>query len=410
MLILPHLKNKSKKLYPKNMAKVIVGMSGGVDSSVSASLLKKQGYDVEGVSFVLYEARLKHLYAGCCSLESINDARKTSENIGIKHRVVDLRNEFMEKVIEPFIDAYSKGLTPNPCILCNKHIKFPYLLQIANDLDADFFATGHYAQVVRTEGQKDRYNLQSVLLKKGIDTKKDQSYVLYALKKEEINRLKLPLGEKKKDEVREIAKKLNLSSANRPESQEICFIEDRNYSRFLAGFLDGLTGNKEGKIFDIKTGDVLGTHKGIYLYTIGQRKRLGIAAKAPMYVVKIDPALNAVYVGPKEAAMIKEFWINELNWLVNLKTLKQSEHNSDKLTCASSEFRDYQTSGLFGFRVSVKIRSTMKDEPATITLMSEDIAKIIFNESQWAPAPGQSAVFYDGDTVVGGGIIQNSQF
>ncbi len=380
------------------MAKVIVGMSGGVDSSVTASLLKKQGHDVEGVSFVLYEARLKHLFTGCCSIEALNDARKTSENIGIQHSVVDLRNEFMEKVIEPFIEAYAKGLTPNPCILCNRHIKFPYLSQIADNRRADFFATGHYARVVSQQEQKNGCNLRSFLLKKGIDTKKDQSYVLYILNQEELKRLKLPLGEMKKEEVREIARTLNLSSASRPESQEICFIEDGNYSNFLAGFLDGFAGSKEGKIYDIKTGDVLGTHKGIYLYTIGQRKRLGISTGAPTYVAKIDPFLNAIYVGPKESVMIKEFWINDINWLADIKTLKRSQNSMEKLSGASS--------GTLTFRSSVKIRSTMNDEPATINLLSEKSARIEFDEPQWAPAPGQSAVFYDRDTVIGGGIIQ----
>lgn len=349
--------------------KVVVGMSGGVDSSVTAYLLKRQGYEVEGVSFILYEARLKNLFTGCCSIEAIKDAERTAKYLGVKHSSVDLRNEFIEKVINPFVGAYSKGITPNPCILCNRYIKFPYLLKIADEIGAEFIATGHYAQIVRS------------LLKKGIDTKKDQSYVLYVLRREDLNRLKLPLGEKTKDEVREIAKMLDLPAAKRPESQEICFIEDRNYFRFL----EGLTDIKEGPIIDIKTGDILGRHRGIHLFTIGQRKRLGIAAGKPLYVARIDISENAVYVGPKESAMVQKFMVEDINWMM-------------------SEFR-IQNSEFRSFRASVKVRSTMRDEPATVVILNEDKVSVIYDEPQWAPAPGQSAVFYEGDTVIGGGVI-----
>ncbi|HAK89802.1 MAG: tRNA 2-thiouridine(34) synthase MnmA [Nitrospirae bacterium GWB2_47_37] len=354
------------------MQKVIVGMSGGVDSSVTAYLLKEQGYEVEGVSFILYEARMKNTFTGCCSIEAIKDALLTAEHMGVKHTAVDLRNEFMEKVIEPFIEAYSKGMTPNPCILCNRHIKFPYLLKIADEKGADFIATGHYARVLKDPSPITHYGSR---LLKGIDPKKDQSYVLYVLKKEELKRLLLPLGDKKKDEVREIARTLNLPAAKRPESQEICFIEDRKYFRFL----ENLAGSEEGPIIDVQTGKNLGTHKGIYLYTVGQRKRLGIATGKPLFVTKIDTEKNAVYVGPKEAAMIREFDVFDINRLMGL----------------SPEFR-----------CTVKVRSMMPDEPATVTVLPDNKAKIVYDEPQWAPAPGQSAVFYDGDAVMGGGIIE----
>ncbi len=371
------------------MQKVIVGMSGGVDSSVTAYLLKEQGYEVEGVSFILYEARMKNTFTGCCSIEAINDARRTAEHMGVKHTAVDLRDEFMGKVIEPFIEAYSKGMTPNPCILCNRHIKFPHLLKIADEKSADFIATGHYARVVSESGGNltdspiRRFTDSSVLMK-GIDPKKDQSYVLYVLRKEELNRLLLPLGDKRKDEVREIARALNLPAAKRPESQEICFIEDRNYFRFL----ENLTGSKEGPIIDVETGETLGTHKGIYLYTVGQRKRLGIATGKPLFVAKIDPSKNAIYVGPREAAMVKEFDVFDINWLVSV---------------TDSPIHRFTNSC---FRVTVKVRSMMNDEPASIRVLDDNKAKIVYDEPQWAPAPGQSAVFYDGDAVMGGGIIQ----
>lgn len=351
------------------MKKVIVGMSGGVDSSVTAAILKEQGYEVEGVSFMLYETRLKNTFSGCCSLESVKDAAKTAEMAGVRHNSVDLRDEFMSKVIEPFVGSYSKGITPNPCILCNKYIKFPYLLKIADERGADFIATGHYARVISS---------RPVALKKGLDPKKDQSYVLYVLEQEVLGRLRLPLGEKRKDEVREFARDMRLPAANRPESQEICFIEDNKYFRLL----DDLKEGQKGPIIDIKTGAVLGKHDGIYLYTMGQRKRLGIATGSPLYVVRIDPSENAVYVGPKESAMLREFVVGGLNWLIPCPEVKSA------------------------FRANVKVRSTMKDEPANIVLISETSAKVTYNDPQWAPAPGQSAVFYEGDTVIGGGVIE----
>ena len=348
------------------MKKVVVGMSGGVDSSVTAYLLKEQGYQVEGVSFVLYETRLKAASSGCCSIESIDDARRTAAHIGLKHTVIDLRDEFLEQVIEPFIDAYKKGITPNPCILCNKHIKFPYLLKTADELKAAYIATGHYAKVIHTS------------LKKGADVRKDQSYVLYVLRQGELSRLTLPLGAKTKPEVREIAKMQGLPAANRPESQEICFVGDKNYCKFM----EGLAEKMEGRIIDVETGKTLGSHKGIHLYTIGQRKRMGIAVGKPLYVAGIDPAQNAIYIGPREAVMRRAFKVEEINWLV--------------------------PAPVGPLRATVKIRSTMKDEPATITTVDDTAAEVVYDEPQWAPAPGQSAVFYDGDTVLGGGIIRSS--
>lgn len=352
------------------MDKIVVGMSGGVDSTVTAYLLKKEGWDVEGVSFILYETRLKRIYTGCCSIEAIKDAKRNADILGIRHTTIDLREEFMEKVIEPFIDAYNKGITPNPCILCNKYIKFPYLFKVADEKKASYVSTGHYARIYRDRSQ--------ILLKKGVDPKKDQSYVLYALRKEELSRLILPLGEKTKNEVRGIARAINLPAAERPESQEICFIEDKNYFKFLDTGI-----KKTGEIIDIKTGKVVGGHGGIHLFTIGQRKRLGIAIGKPLYVVKIDALNNLVFVGQKEDALMKTFKVREINWLL-------------------SEYKDVEK-----FNATVKIRSTMKDEPASIRLIDEDAVEVTYNEPQWAPAPGQSAVFYDKDTVIGGGIISS---
>lgn len=379
------------------MPKVIVGMSGGVDSSVTAHLLKEQGYEVVGLSFILWEARGRTDFTTCCSLQAIEGASKTASMLGIPHSSIDVRDDFIEKVIEPFIDAYTKGLTPNPCILCNKYIKFPLLLKEADNKGAEFIATGHYARIEKSskvqefKGSREpsAFSLQpSAFLKKGIDPKKDQSYFLYVLRREELERLLLPLGDYKKEDVRRIAQRLGLPAAQRPESQEICFIEGRNYFKFIDK-LSPLTGAK-GPIMDMK-GKALGEHKGIYQYTIGQRKGLGISSPEPYYVVKIDALKNIVYVGSQEDAKMKEFGVEDLNRLASpILSLPGREEGE-------------------AIKATVKVRSMMKDEPATLYMKDSDTIRVVFDEPQWAPAPGQSAVFYDGDTVIGGGVIKHGE-
>jgi tRNA-specific 2-thiouridylase len=361
------------------MPKVIVGMSGGVDSSIAAHILKQRGFTVEGVSFILWEARDRTSFTTCCSLDATNSAAKTAESLGITHRAIDVREEFIEKVIEPFVDLYTQGMTPNPCILCNRHIKFPSLFREADIRGAEYVATGHYARVERDlEPEPMGRNLKdrNIFLKKGVDPSKDQSYVLYVLRREELRRLTLPLGDCKKTDVREVARSLHLEAANRPESQEICFVEDRNYFKFIEKLSP--SSHEPGPIIDSR-GKVLGMHRGIYRYTIGQRKGLGISSLEPYYVIKVDTIKNAVYVGSQEEAKIKEIFVGGLNMILD------------------------PPSSLF--RATVKVRSMMEDRPATLEVFDEGI-RVIFDEPQWAPAPGQSAVFYDGDRVIGGGTIE----
>lgn len=357
------------------MKTVVVGMSGGVDSSVTAYLLKQQGYRVVGVSFLLYEARMREVYAHapCCSLASVQDAGRTAAALGVEHSIINLRDGFSEQVIEPFVKEYIKGLTPNPCILCNRHIKFPALLKHADEIGAEYIATGHYARIEQDgEGH--------ARLKKGVDDRKDQSYVLYMLTPEILDRLLLPLGKLRKEETRAVARLLGLPAAERPESQEICFIPDGDYTAFVC---DAGAPSGGGPIVYSATGKVVGQHEGIHRYTIGQRKRLP-AVGHPVYVTRIDAERRTVVIGPKEDAMKRACMVRDVSWIV------PPSGRTDAQGC---------------IRASAKVRSMMPDAPATVCVQ-EDRAVLTFDEPQWAPAPGQSAVFYDGDTVLGGGVIK----
>jgi tRNA-specific 2-thiouridylase len=353
-------------------------MSGGVDSSVTAYLLKKQGYDVEGISFRLYDPDIREDCIACCSLRSIEEASETARHLGIPHSTIDAREDFVKKVIGPFVSAYMNGSTPNPCILCNRYIKFPLLIKEADNKGAGFIATGHYARVNKLQNPDNGM----LCLKKGVDPKKDQSYFLYVLNQDILGRLTLPLGILTKDEVRKMAADLKLPAAEKNESQEICFVEDGKYLKFIEERSPGAA--VPGPIVDTD-GKVIGTHKGIYGYTIGQRKGMGISSPEPLYVLRIDIEHNTIYAGPREAAKKQEFLVDNINWLLSPP--------SDT------------------FKAAVKVRSTMKDQPAVISSSfilhpsSFDLVRVVFDEPQWAPASGQSAVFYNGDMVIGGGII-----
>ncbi|MBI4654496.1 MAG: tRNA-specific 2-thiouridylase [Nitrospirae bacterium] len=382
-------------------------MSGGVDSSVSAYLLKEMGFEVIGLSFELWDQRDIKNPNICCSIETINIAKQVAESLGIEHYTVDVRDAFFKYVIEDFCSSYISGLTPNPCILCNKFIKFDFLLKKAQELGAEMIATGHYARIKKTEdkkigssedkkGQKTLSDLTSQLLNfsssqiqysslvtrhsllKGVDPKKDQSYVLYIMTQEELSRTIFPLGELRKDETRNIASRLGLVNALRAESQEICFVGNGEYIDFIKEFAPYAL--RPGFIVSME-GKVLGEHKGLAYYTIGQRKRLGIASSKPLYVVNIKRDDNTIVVGRREDSVKETLKAKELNW-VSIEALSEP------------------------IKAMVKVRSTMKEEPATIIPVDGERVLVEFDKPQWALTPGQSAVFYNGDVVIGGGIIE----
>lgn len=348
------------------MKKVLLGMSGGVDSSVSALLLKQAGYEVYGVTMKLWEE------GGCCNLSATMDAVKVCKQLGIQHYTLNYEKLFYEKVVNNFIDCYSNCLTPNPCIECNKYLKFGAMYEKAKELGIDFIATGHYA---KTE-YSDIYGRQ--ILKKSKNIKKDQSYVLYNMPKDMIGKILFPLGDfEDKEQVREIARANKLATASKHDSEDICFIPDGNYKKFLEK--NSALKQKEGNIVT-SNGEILGKHKGLYYFTIGQRKGLGISYKEPLFVIGFNKKQNEVIVGTKNEIYKKEILVKDINLLL-IDDIKQS------------------------MTVNVKTRYSAKEAEATIEKIDKNTIKVVFSKPQPRVTPGQSAVFYVDDIVLGGGKI-----
>jgi tRNA-specific 2-thiouridylase len=357
--------------------KVVVAMSGGVDSSVTAALLKERGFDVVGVTMNLFslpkEVCLSEELRSCCGRKAVEDAHRVAVALGIPHYVADFRKEFEKAVIADFGREYARGRTPNPCIRCNERIKFRVLLDRARRLGADRLATGHHARVTRDAG------LGRLLLRKGRDRDKDQSYFLYRLSQAQLARVMMPVGDFTKNEVREMARRWGLSVAERAESQETCFVPLGDYQGFLARRVPRAF--RPGPIED-SAGRVLGRHRGIGYYTIGQRRGLGVSAPWPLYVLAIDAARNAIMVGSARELPGRKFIVSSLR-LIALKTIEGP------------------------IKVRAKIRYKHREASALVTPLSPRRVSVEFERPQRAITPGQSVVFYRRDIVLGGGIIDH---
>jgi len=346
-------------------------MSGGVDSSVAAALCLEQGLQCTGITLKLYSGEIEPSARGCCSLADVNDARNVAFSLGIDHYVLNFTEEFDKQVIRHFAETYEAGATPNPCIECNRRIKFNLLLLRVRQLDFDLLVTGHYARIER-DPASGRF-----LLLKALDEKKDQSYVLYCLTQQQLQRARFPLGGLTKDEVRRIAEDKKFVNAAKGDSQDICFVPDGDYGNFIENY----TGKSypHGDIIDIK-GKVIGRHKGLIRYTIGQRRGLGVAANEPVYVAAKSTVNNTVTLAPDSALFSKSLTANDIN-LIACDNLKKP------------------------MRVMVKTRYLQKEQSAVAEQTGDDTLHIEFDSPQRAVTSGQAAVMYDGDVVVGGGTI-----
>ncbi|MCX5686682.1 MAG: tRNA 2-thiouridine(34) synthase MnmA [Candidatus Omnitrophica bacterium] len=356
--------------------RIVAAMSGGVDSSLAAALLKKEGYDTIGVTFRMWpkEECGSSFGRSCCNLEAVTRARAVAQGLGIPYYVVDFSEEFKREVIDYFCEEYLKGNTPNPCVVCNEKIKFGHLLEKAVSLGASAVATGHYANA-NLDKKSGRY-----LLKEGKDKRKDQSYFLFRLSQEQLKRAVFPLGSLMKEKVRALAKRMRLKTFNTVSSQDICFVQDLKYAEYIKK----KTGVeiKAGETVD-KDGKALGRHKGIPFYTIGQRRGLGIAHKEPLYVTGIDIEKNRLIVGPRAGVMKKSLVAERMNWI--------------SIECLDKPIK-----------VMARIRYNHKKVKAIVTKITADSVRVDFDEPQAAPTPGQAVVFYDKDIVIGGGWIKSA--
>ncbi len=353
--------------------RVVVAMSGGVDSSVAAALLVEQGYDVIGMMMRLWaeESTSCSTHNRCCTPEQMNDARRIADKIGIPFYVLDTRDVFRSTIVAFFIDQHRTGVTPNPCIECNRHIRFDWLLNNALALDADYLATGHYARVARAENGEFQ-------LRKGVDATKDQSYVLSVLQQKHLAHVLFPIGEYPKAEVRQIAERFGLPTASKKDSQDLCFIGDGNYRRFLADFAPDVL--QPGPIV-LRTGEVIGQHEGLANYTIGQRKGLGIHAAEPLFVIGTNPYRNALIVGTKDELGSDCLTAKRVSWV------------SDHIPVEP-------------FRAEVRIRYKAQPAPAWIEPLPDQRFIARFDAPLRDITPGQGAVIYEGDACLGGGIIE----
>ena len=361
--------------------RVLVAMSGGVDSSVAAVMLAEQGYEVIGITMKTWDYHRSGgnsgKETGCCTVESMNDARHIAVNHGFKHFIVDIREEFGDWVIDRFVEDYLEGRTPNPCVLCNTHIKWAALMKRANNLGCDFIATGHYAQI-REENSR-------FVISRGLDRSKDQSYALWGVAQEHLARTIFPLGGYSKKEIRQIAQDHGLLNvANKPDSYEICFVPDDDYRRFLKDRVEGLEEKVKGGTFVDKDGNVLGTHEGYPFYTIGQRRGLNLPMGKPVYVTHINPYTNTITIGEKEDLIETTLTAKELNF-IKYDAVPKGEM---EITGAIR----YNDDGAIG----------------TLTQLGEDEIKVHFPTGREAITPGQAIVCYEGDDVVAGGCVCNT--
>ncbi len=354
-----------------NRSKIVIALSGGVDSTVAAALLVEQGYDVIGMMLRLWSEPGQEIDNRCCNPDSISAARQAANSLNIPFYVINSKKEFRKQVVDYFIDGYSQGITPNPCVVCNKKIRWGFLFEKAQQAGAEYMATGHYARIV-----KNKYDEFSLL--RGQDFKKDQSYVLHILSQTQLSKTKFPLGDLTKNQVRHLALKFNLPVFDREESQDLCFLGDDSYQSFLMRQTSYM---KKPGLFVSRDGDEIGEHQGLAFYTIGQRKGLGISASSPLYVLEKNISTNAIILGSRDELARKEFIVSEINWISGLAP------RTNFMCTVQTRYRSKVTPCFLKPLPSGEIQVTLINPIPDIT-------------------PGQAAVFYDGDTCLGGGIIQ----